>query len=382
MRADRPPSLVVPCLAAAVQGFAFMNHAPVVPLVMLDLGVSPAAAGFLTTATFLSCAVFSVPLGTLTDRFGPKRVTASVIALLVVSAIGLALAPSYAIMLATRVLAGVSLASVFVAGGQYVNTHWAGGRQHVAQGFHGGSILLGVGAGVFVLPALAEALGWRVAVASSAAPAVLGGLVWLAAARPGVPSVARTSIASVYRSATLWRLGIAHTSMFGTSIVLGAWVAVYLVSEFGLPLAYAGFFGSLGLLIGALGRPTGGLLVSLGWVRPRALIVITLAGIVVALAVMAWPGRSLPVAVAGIAAAGVATSLGFAPIVALAGRAAPGAAGAALGLIGLHATFVVIASAPLVGALWSAAGDFTLPLAVLAVIPGAALVLALGLPRE
>ncbi|MBI1734501.1 MAG: MFS transporter [Candidatus Rokubacteria bacterium] len=365
-----------------MQGFGFMNHAPVVPLVMRDAGVSPAAAGFLTTATFLSCAVFSIPLGALTDRFGPKRVTAFVLALLAVSAIGLAAAPSYGFMLATRVLAGVSLASVFVAGGQYVTTHWSGARQHVAQGLHGGSILLGVGAGVFVLPALSEALGWRAAIALSALPAVLGALVWLFAARPGAPSVRRAAIASVYRSATLWRLGIAHTSMFGTGIVLGAWVAVYLVSEFDLPVAYAGFFGSLGLLIGAAGRPVGGVLVSLGWGRPRALIVVTLAGILVALAVMAWPGRPLAVAVAGIAVAGVATSLGFAPIVALAARAAPGAAGAALGLIGLHATFAVVAGAPLVGALWSATGSFTVPLGALALMPAAALVLALGLPRD
>jgi nitrate/nitrite transporter NarK len=170
--------------------------------------------------------------------------------------------------------------------------------------------------------------------------------------------------------------------MFGTSIVLGAWVAVYLASEFGLPLAHAGFLGSLGLLIGAVGRPVGGLLVSAGWARPRGLIVATLGAVVLALAVMAWPGRPLPVALAGIAAAAVATSLGFAPIVALAGRAAPGAAGAALGLIGLHATFAVIAGAPLVGALWSVAGSFTLPLAALTLVPAAGLVLARGLARD
>jgi nitrate/nitrite transporter NarK len=372
----------VPCVAAAVQGFAFMNHGPVVPLLMRDTGISPAAAGFLTTATFLSCAVFSVPLGALTDRFGPKRVTAFVLGMVAISAIALALVSSYPAMLATRVLAGVSLATVFVAGGQYVNAHWAGARAHLAQGFHGGSILLGVGAGVFVLPGLADALGWRAAVSAAAVPATLALVVWLVAARPGALELRRGSLASVYRSGTLWRLGMAHTSMFGTTMVLGAWVAVYLVFEFGLPLSYAGFFGSLGLLIGAVGRPAGGLIVALGWMRPRALILATLAGIVVAIGVLAWPGRPLPVAIAGIATAGVATSLGFAPIVALTGRSAPGAAGAALGLVGLHATFAVIAGAPIVGALWSAAGTFTPALVALAVMPTTALVLALGLPRE
>lgn len=376
------PSLVLPCLAAAVQGFAFMNHAPVVPLVMRDLGVSPAAAGLLTTATFVACGGFSAPLGALTDRFGPKRVTAAAILVLVVSAIGFAFAPSYPLMLVTRVLAGVSLASVFVAGGLYVNVHWSGPRQYFAQGLHGGSILLGVGAGVFLLPGLGEALGWRVAILLSAAPALAVAVLWMLVARPGTLPVARASIASVYRSSRIWRLGIAHTSMFGTSIVLGAWIAVYLTTEFGLSLGYAGVFGSTGLLIGAVGRPAGGVLVSRGVVRPHRLIVATLAGIVIALGLLAWPGRPLAVAMLGVVAAGVATSLGFAPIVTLAGRAAPGAPGAALGLIGLAATFVVIIGAPVVGALWSAFGNFTVPLAVFAVMPATALVLALGLGSD
>jgi nitrate/nitrite transporter NarK len=382
MTRKESPSLLLPCAAAAAQAFAFMNHAPLVPLLMRDLDISPTQAGLLSTATFLAGGVFSIPLGGLTDRFGPKRVTGAAMAILVASAIGAGLSSSYAVMLLTRVAAGVSLASVFVAGGRYVNAFWQGERQYLAQGFHGGMIQLGVGASIFLLPLLASSLGWRGALVASALPALLAWLAWEWKASPGARSTAQAPLRSLFGNATIWRLGFAHTSMFGTSIVLGAWIAVYLVHEFALPLGVAGVIGSLGSLIGAAARPAGGVLVAARLIRARAMVHLTLGGIVVALGILAWPARPLALAVVGMALAGVATTLGFASIVSLAARLAPGAPAAALGLIALVATFGVIVGAPLVGALWSASGSFTLPLAVLALLPAAALALSLGLPRE
>lgn len=377
-----PPSLLLPCAAAAAQAFAFFNHAPLVPLLIRDLGISPTQVGLLSAATVLAAGVFSLPLGGLTDRLGPKRVASLAIATLVVSAIGTGLASSYAVMLAMRVVAGVSLASVFIAGGRYVNAFWQGDRQFLAQGLHGGSIQIGIGAAIFLLPLLAGPLGWRGALIASGAPPLVAWLVWEWKARPGARGAPQTSALSLLGHGTIWRLGFAHASMFGTSIVLGTWIAAYLVHEFALRLEVAGAIGSLASLIGAVGRPAGGALVAVRVVGPRAMIQLTLAGIVVSLAIMAWPARPLVAAMLGMGLAGVATTLGFASIVSLAARAAPGAPAGALSLIGVVATFGVIVGAPLVGWLWSASGSFTLPLAVLAVLPTCTLALSLRLPSR
>jgi NNP family nitrate/nitrite transporter-like MFS transporter len=388
---SRPPSLALPCLAAAAQAATFTNHAPLIPLILGDVGVTPAQAGFLSTATFLVGGALSPPLGTLTDRLGPRRVAAVAMVLAAASTVGFALAGSYALMLAMRVVAAVSLASVFVAGGQYVNTHWRGDHLFFAQGLHGGAIQLGIGASILGLPLLAEPFGWRTAMLASAVPPVLMLGVWLRSAvdaphPPGAGVAAapgrRPGMTAAFGNATAWRLGIAHTSLFGTSIVLATWISAYLSHEFSLRLGLAGVLGSLGLLTASLGRPAGGIVIARGWVGPRRLILLTLAGTAAAVGLMALPGRPLAVAVLGIVLAGLSTALGFAPVVTLAGRAEPRAPASALGLVAMVSTVTVVVGAPLVGALWSASGHFSVPLGLLALVPAGAILLALGLAEE
>ncbi|MBI1733711.1 MAG: MFS transporter [Candidatus Rokubacteria bacterium] len=373
--------LIVPCLAAAAQSFAFTNHAPLVPLMIADLGISPTEAGLLTTAAFVTAGALSVPLGGLTDRIGPKRVTALAMTLLAIATAGLALTSSLSVMLLTRALAGVSLATVFIAGGGYVNAWWTGERQFLAQGLHGGAVQLGIGLGLLTLPAIGERLGWRTAIGVSAVVIVVSLVHWQAMARPTPPAPARAPLGSVLGNATIWRLGLVHTATFGLAILLGTWIATYLVHEFALSLATAGVLGSVGLVIGAVGRPLGGIVVARRYAAPRTLILTMLGAATVGLGLLAWPARPLALAITGIVLVGVAAAFAYAPVVALAARSAPDSAGAALGLISLVATPGVIIGAPLVGALLTASGGFTVPWAVLMVIPAATLVATTRLPR-
>jgi nitrate/nitrite transporter NarK len=376
------PSLVIPCAAAAAQSFAFMNHAPILPPLMRDLALTPTSAGLLTTVTFIAGGMLSVPLGELTDRIGAKRVTALAMILLVAASLLLASSTSYPATLVSRALAGVSLASVFIAGGGYVSMFWTGERSFLAQGLHGGSIQLGIGLAILILPAIADAAGWRAALNVSGGVVAVVLALWQWRARPTPPTTSRPPLSMVLGDRTIWRLGFVHSSTFGLAIVLGTWVAAYLTREFELPLVYAGMLGSLGLVIGAVGRPLGGMLVAQGLIGPRRAILATLVTAVLALLLIAWPARPLGVAVAGLLLAGVAAAFSYAPVVALAARAAPAAPGAALGLIGLVATPGVIVGAPLVGALLSASGGFALPFATLALLPATTLALSLGLPGD
>jgi NNP family nitrate/nitrite transporter-like MFS transporter len=188
-------------------------------------------------------------------------------------------------------------------------------------------------------------------------------------------------MARVLGDATVWRLGLANAAAFGLSMVLGTWVAVYFVHEFRLSLAAAGVLGSQAVLLGMLGRPLGGALLARGLAEAGGLIRWTLAGNTLALLLLAVPGRPLPVALAGVSLVGMTASLSFAAVLAIAGRARPDAAGAALGIIAAVSTTAVVIGAPVAGALLSASGDFTLPFAALALLPGAALWACAALPR-
>lgn len=376
----RAPSMLVPCLAGAAQALLFINHAPLLPLIMRDLAITPAAAGLLSTATFLGAGVLAVPTGRLSDRLGARHVMALSLLVSALSTLALAVAPGYATLLAVRLLSSVSVIATFVAGGAYINTLWRGQDQFMAQGFYGGAMQFGTGAAIFALPYAASRLGWRGALAACAAPVAAALLVWALCARDQRMALPGGSIRAVMGDPTVWRLGLINAAMFGLSIVLGTWMAVYFVHEFGVPLTTAGTLGSLSIVLGVLTRPAGGALIARGAIEPRRLIALTLAGNVLALLVLAVPRRPLGIAVAGVVLIGLSASLAYAAVITLTGQAQPAAAGAALGVLSVCSTSTIVVGAPLAGALLSASGHFTWPFVVLAGLPAAALWTARRLP--
>jgi predicted MFS family arabinose efflux permease len=106
---------------------------------------------------------------------------------------------------------------------------------------------------------------------------------------------------------------------------------------------------------------------------PRPLIQLTLAGNAAALVMMAVPHRPLSVATAAVVVFGITSSLAYAAVITVAGRTQPEAAGAVLGIIGVMSMTSVVVGAPLAGALLSASGDFSVPIAVLTLLPAGAL---------
>ena len=246
------PSLLLPCVVASAQTFILINHAPLLPLVMRDLGITPAQAGLLSTVTFLGGGLLAIPIGQLTDWLGAKWMTAGSLAILLISTLGMAAAPGYGSLLAIRLLSGVGVCASFIAAGHYANAHWSGPRSALAQGLLGGSMQLGIGAAIFVLPFIATHVGWRGALALCAVPLVMALGLWLRWARATSPRRGTVSVRSIFADAASWRLGLVNGATFGLTVVLGTWVAVYFVEEFGLALTLAGMFGAQTALLGII----------------------------------------------------------------------------------------------------------------------------------
>ncbi len=373
-------TLGVACLAAIAEGMTFTNHAPLLPLIIHDLQISPMQAGLLSTSMFLTGGCLAFPLGTMVDRLGARPVHAAVMLVLIVSNGSFAFVSSYGALLVLKAFSGVGVTGSFVVGGQYVNAVFSDRHLFLAQGLYGGSILFGSGLAVFALPLVAAALGsWRLALASCAMPLALAVTLWLAAART-TPRVPRPSGSSVWSNLTVWQMGLTNMAMFGLSIIFGTWVSVYLVHEFGLALSNAAAIGSVSLLLAVIGRPLGGILLVRGIWSARSAILSTLVATTLAVLVLAVPRRPLALAVLAVVSLGMSMSLGYSANIVLASRACPEAAGTALGLVGMMSTLGVVVGAPLIGALFSMAHSFSLPFGVLALLPAAAFAACLSLP--
>jgi nitrate/nitrite transporter NarK len=375
------PSLFVPCFAGAAQTLVLINHAPLLPLIMRDFGITPAQAGLLSAAMFLGAGLLAIPAGHLTDWIGARRMTVLSIVILGVSTLALAVAPSYLAMLAIRFFSGAGVSSSFIAVSHYVNALWSGPGRALAQGLLGGSMQLGMGVAIFVLPWVAEHSSWRMAFAVCALPLAAALALWLPAARSSHAEGTRAPVRKVVGDPAVWRLGLVNASTFSLTVLLGTWIAVYFVHEFGLTLTASGMLGSQASILGMLGRPLGGVILARDIMGARSLIRWTLTGSVLALLVLALPGRPVGVAVAAVIVVGMTAALSYAGMLVIAARVRPEALGTLLGVVSSVATLTVIVGAPLMGALLSASGSFTLPLIALAVLPAVTLWATTGLPR-
>jgi NNP family nitrate/nitrite transporter-like MFS transporter len=371
--AVRPLRVFVLCLAGAAQSLVFINHAPLLPLIMPALDLSPARAGLLSTAMFLGGGLLAVPMGRLADRLGPKRLMSVSMAVLGVSTVALAFAHDLTTMLLIRLASGLGVTAMFIAGGQYIAALWTGRSRALVQGLYGAANQFGIGMAVFALPWAGQWLGWRGALAICAVPLAAAVTLWEATAPAVPPPVHVRGPAPVLDDARVWRLGLANAASFGLTVVVGTWIAVYFVTEFRLSLPAAGALGSLSVVVGVFTRPLGGFLIAHGYVRDRALLCWTLGLSTVGLLLMAVPGRPLILASAAVALVGLTATMSFAGILSVASRERPDAIGEALGLISAVSTLTVVIGAPLAGALLTASGSFSVPFAVLALLPAGAL---------
>jgi len=66
-------ALVLVSLLGLAATTNYTNQAPLLPLLMPELGFGPTLAGLLSSAFFLSAAVLVVPVGAVVDRIAPGR---------------------------------------------------------------------------------------------------------------------------------------------------------------------------------------------------------------------------------------------------------------------------------------------------------------------
>lgn len=143
------------------------------PDMAVELGVTESQIGLLITVFAFTVVITSVPLATLTRRAPRKSLVLVVLGVFVVSNILAALAPTYGLLLAARVLGGLAHGLFWAVVGAY-----SGHLVPKAQLGRAVAIVTGGGTLAFILgvpvgTAIGHAFGWRLAFA------IVGGIVLL-----------------------------------------------------------------------------------------------------------------------------------------------------------------------------------------------------------
>lgn len=271
---------------------------PLLDRLQQDTGLSDTAAGLLTTLPVALMGALLLGAGRMRHGLGERFGIALGLILIALSDALRGLLPGAGLLLATAVSGGIGIAMVQALMPAVIRLH-AGARTAGLMGLYSTAIMGGALVSGMAGPWLAQVWGWPMALGLWAAPAVIGLVMWRAAARaiPAAPKATRPQ-SRLHRSRRAWLLLAFFGLGTGAYTLVLAWLPPF-YTRLGWSAQGAG------ALLGAVtfAEVIAGLAVSM-WIdrapdrRPALLTAIAalLAGMLcLALAplAMAWPGAVL-----------------------------------------------------------------------------------------
>ena len=159
------PRWVVPALGLAsfISLLSVLGLAPFLPVMAADLGTSVALLGQIPALITLLAAALGLVVGPLADRLGLRRALLLGLASVGVGTLGLALAPSYLIVLGVALIGAIGRATIgpvcqAIAGLRFTGEPRRRALSWVTAGTSGAGIV-----GIPLLTSIDSALGWRAA---------------------------------------------------------------------------------------------------------------------------------------------------------------------------------------------------------------------------
>jgi NNP family nitrate/nitrite transporter-like MFS transporter len=234
--------------------------------IRVQLGLDSTQFGLLTATPVLTGAVFRLPLGVWTDRFGGRRI---LLLLLLGGAVPLWVS-AYATAFWQFLLLGLALGLVgasFSVGTPYVARFFAREQRGFAMGFFGAGTI-GASLNMFVAPFLIDRYGWEmVPKVYATALVATAALFWIFSApdpaRSGdyTPSMRRQL--AVLRDPRVWKYCQYYSIVFGGFTALSIWMPQYFKTEYGLSITQAA------LLAACFALPAGAFRAFGGWLSDR-----------------------------------------------------------------------------------------------------------------
>lgn len=230
-----------------------------------QLGLASTEFGLLTATPVLTGALFRLPLGLWTDRFGGRIV---MLCLLVLCAIPVWFA-AYASTFWQFLLLGLALGILgasFSVGTPYVARFFPPERRGFAMGFFGAGTM-GAAVNMFVAPFLIVNFGWEMVPKAYAVGLLITALLFWIFSKPDpgkagpAPSIGKQL--AVLRDPRVWKYCQYYSIVFGGFTALSIWMPQYFTSEYGFQISQAA------LLAAAFALPGGAFRALGGWLSDR-----------------------------------------------------------------------------------------------------------------
>jgi len=239
-------------------------YSTVLSLIKEELVLNYTLSGALMSSYFIGYTIGQIPWGLLADRVGSRRtITLSIIGIAIFTVL-FGMATNIWQAIASRFVAGLLGAGVFVPGVKLISAWFSPRRRGTALGALsiGGSIGLVITS--WAAPIMALSKGWR-------RPMIIYGALGLVSSvaiwrmikdkKQKVVSVrARVNLVSVLRSRSFWILALIQFIRLGSNFAFISWLPILLKEEYGLSLISAGIAFSLFNLSGMFANPAGGLM--------------------------------------------------------------------------------------------------------------------------
>ena len=245
----RPYRFVIGAMFAVVTvtgGMSMFAVAPVLPLIIDDYGINRGTASLLTSVVPLMHVLLALPCSLLVGRLGPK--TLITIAGLMASAPAFSIfASSFYILLATRVVYGLSLALLIPAVAPLLMQRFRPGELSFMNGMFLTSISIGVTISSFIVAPIAAELGWKQALSLFGCAAFVAAIGWqlvmtreIGDAPVSAPRLPMPMFWQVLRSRTTVLLAAADAGPYALYTASLAWLPAFYHEVHGTTLEEGG----------------------------------------------------------------------------------------------------------------------------------------------
>lgn len=284
-------------LVALRIGYAYnwFDVGPALPSIGTTYGVGPAQWGLLAAAFLVGAGLLQVPAGFLARRYGARSVSLAGVGLLAVSAAACGAAPSFAVLFALRLVAGVGAALFFSPAIGLVASLYPAGRRGIPVGGFSSAFSAGAALGIVGSALLIPPIGWQLSLVVGGAVLGVIALVSLFAvpasvgAAPAAPPVRRSWVPAALRYRGVWAIGLAFIGFEGATFATGQFVVPWGEAVEGWSIVLAGAVGMMFVLPSVVGGPVGGRVAERHSNHRTQFLVVTLAGAGV-LALLPWAG--------------------------------------------------------------------------------------------
>lgn len=258
-----------------------------------SLELSDKQMGWAMSIFALGYALFQTPAGLFADKYGPRKILTTVVALWSIFTALTGAAWNYITLLIVRFLFGAGEAGAFPGMARAIYSWIPLSERGIVNGinFSGGRI-----GAAFALPMVAwlmDLVGWRLTFVLLGAIGILWGILWylwfrdnpedhkgMSASEVGYirehtnrdtieEKKAKIDFGKLFRSKTMWQLMGQYFASNFTFFFCLTWLFPHIKAKYGLDALEAGFYASAPLIFGALGNWFSGFLVDFIYKKNR-----------------------------------------------------------------------------------------------------------------